>query len=285
MPNRDEEPAYSRRKRDAEEQRYRRELDRKTYALNRRSVWALAGTIVVAAFAICVSECSSEREIAANRTSSNAQIAANKASSDQQISALKDQTLYAERAWVDAQNIRIGGPLTYDVNGANFMLAFWLKNVGHAPATSVMATPFVTTTLLPDYSTKNWSGPQYLKQLMGERCPMPIGDALLPEGVHDGIYKFTINNDQLKVLRAKFGTNTVILNPRVLLVIQYCTGFDDLIHTTIYALQINRKLSGARKKAELQKNRSDQAFFVDEGSVPTEDMEVRLTAIGGSSAN
>lgn len=270
----DEEPAYLRRQRETEEQRYRRALDGKTWWINLASVCALILTVLVGAVAIEKSDSSTDR-----------QIAANKASSDQQISALKDQTLYAERAWVDAQNIRIGGPLSYDVNGANFMLAFWLKNVGHAPATSVIATPFVTTPLLPEYGNNGWSGAQYLRQLKGERCPVPIGDALLPEGVHDGTYKFTINNDQLKVLRARFGANPIFLNPRILLVVQYCTGFDNLVHTTTYSLQIIRKLNPAQQNAERKKGRGDQAFFMDEGDVPASEMEVQLTAIGGSSAN
>lgn len=154
----DEEPAYLRRQRETEEQRYRRALDGKTWWINLASVCALILTVLVGAVAIEKSDSSTDR-----------QIAANKASSDQQISALKDQTLYAERAWVDAQNIRIGGPLSYDVNGANFMLAFWLKNVGHAPATSVIATPFVTTPLLPEYGNNGWSGAQYGNTCISKR--------------------------------------------------------------------------------------------------------------------
>ncbi len=46
----------------------------------------------------------------------------------------------AHRPWVKA-DIQVGGPIFYNVNGANFTLGFSLKNIGRSPALNVWVVP------------------------------------------------------------------------------------------------------------------------------------------------
>ena len=267
------EPIYLRRKKEAAEKSLHTNFERKTWRLNVANVIAVSGAVIVAAAGIIVTKWLTDK-----------QIAANKIASDQQIQVLKEQTVYAERAWVDAQVIAVDGPLQYNVNGANFTISLILKNVGHAPATSVFPTAFAYTPLARALGSSTTTGEQYLQQLKTQHCPLPTGNSLLPEGSYKSGLTFTINHDDIDLVRSHRGQGPVFLNPQALIVIVYCTGFDDVVHTTTYPIQIIRVLNDAQKQAELKKSRGDKAFFVDEGDVPANEMQVQLRLIGESSA-
>ena len=89
-----------------------------------------------------------------------------------QLQALKDQTTYAERAWVNVI-VDISGPLEYKEDGAHIPVAIRGQNLGRGPASDVQILPFVTNLMSPDYSSGKWEGQKYLERVKKFKCPFP----------------------------------------------------------------------------------------------------------------
>jgi hypothetical protein len=59
-----------------------------------------------------------------------------------------DETLQAaQRAWIKYSDIQIASPLTYNENGMNITLRFFLKNTGTSPAQNVFPHVFITSNM------------------------------------------------------------------------------------------------------------------------------------------
>jgi hypothetical protein len=59
-----------------------------------------------------------------------------------------DETLRAaQRPWIKYSDIQIASPLTYNENGMNITLRFFLKNTGTSPAQNVFPHVFITSNM------------------------------------------------------------------------------------------------------------------------------------------
>ena len=76
-----------------------------------------------------------------------------------------------------------------------------------------------------------------------------------------------------------------VFPPIVRYIAQYCIGFDNRVHTTVYDLMFQRNPDEAHKKADAALNRSPMAFWVDEGTVPADQIQIYISPMGGSSAD
>jgi hypothetical protein len=99
--------------------------------IDRPTDWLLVlfnGLLVLSTIALFVS---GERNVEVARKSSLAA---------QRSADLAEKALVAaNRPWIKV-DVMVGGPIVYDVNGANFSIKFILKNIGRSPASNVWVT-------------------------------------------------------------------------------------------------------------------------------------------------
>ena len=163
----------------------------------------------------------------------------------QQVTIQRQQTVYAERAWIGATDLAISRPLEWKDGVPRFAIKFVLTNIGHAPATDIVVTPFVSAPGLSNYMEgiakdaklidrlgyAPWEGQTFINDLKTKQCPTGFGENLLPNESYGSGFKLGLSNEEIGELRRKLGS--VAIFPQVRLVVQYCTGFDKTIHLTV----------------------------------------------------
>jgi DNA-binding transcriptional MerR regulator len=197
-----------------------------------------------------------------------------------QLQALKEQTTYAERAWVNA-NIVISSPLENKEDGAHFSIAIQGQNLGRAPASDVQMYSFVTSMTSPGYMSGQWEGHKYLDRIKQLHCPFQrtLGRTLLRDEPYRETGDLLVKKDDFT--KAEGGA---FFYPIIRYVVHYCIGFDDKVHTTVYDLMLRRNPDETTKKADAARNRSPMAFWADDGTVPADQIEVYLSPMGGGSS-
>jgi hypothetical protein len=203
--------------------------------------------------------------------------AANAAKDSADISA--KALIAANRPWIKV-DIQVGGPIFYNVNGANFTLRYILTNVGHAPATNVWISPRVTFPVLREdrpgvYSART----EMLKEIaaLKSRPPSPFGYSMFPGETITQDILVTMSNADIelatKLIKAIY--------PDVVGAVDYRMGFDDKPHQTGFIVQIRRS-DTPRPTA---KDRSPSAIWIDEGDVPASEVRLSRSIIEGGYAD
>jgi hypothetical protein len=197
-----------------------------------------------------------------------------------QLQALKEQTAYAERAWVNA-NIVISGPLEIKDDGAHLPVAIEGQNLGRSPASDVQMYYFVTSLGSPGYLTAKWDGQTYIDGIKKLHCPFPraLGRSLLRDEHYRQIGDVFVKKDDFTK-----ADGSAFFYPIFRYVVHYCIGFDDKVHTSVYDLLVRRKPDESRTKSDAALNRAAMAFWADEGTVPADQIEVYLSPMGGGSS-
>lgn len=187
----------------------------------------------------------------------------------------------AHRPWVKV-DIQVGGPIIYNVNGANFTLKYILKNIGHSPATNVNVSPRVIFPILDPEVTENFNPRAELQKHIVElkkRLPSPFGFALFPEEIIIQVITVTMPQDEIK--RATKMTGAIY--PRIIGAVDYRIGLDDKPHQTGFMVEIRR--NDVPRPATIANNRSQPAIFIDEGDVPASEVRLFRSILEGGYAD
>ena len=123
----------------------------------------------------------------------------------------EDTLVATQRPWVTA-DIQVGGPLRYDVNGANITVRFILRNIGHSPAMHVWIDAQVTapTFLAGDQWDLQGQQRQIISDLRS-RPPYPYGYVIFPGMTAVQDFTLMISQDELK----KITKNVEFIAPTV----------------------------------------------------------------------
>jgi hypothetical protein len=207
---------------------------------------------------------------------------------EKQIEIANKSTEVAEKAFIAANrpwvkiDIQVGGPIAYNVNGANFTLRYIMKNIGHSPATNVWPNPKVIAPILDPDAPENFSPRAELQNLISEmkkRPPSPFGYALFPDDVIAQDITVIMSQDEIK--RATKLLNAIY--PTIVGVVDYRMGFDEKSHQTGFIVEIRR--SDIPRPSTIENNRWPAAIWVDEGDVPAADVRLHRSLIEGGYAD
>jgi hypothetical protein len=171
----------------------------------------------------------------ANRLARAVEDAANAA--DQQSQTSARQLEASQRPWVDA-DVQIGGPLFYNVNGANFTFVFNLRNSGPTPAFNTIVEPRMAVVFSDDrdpVEVRNELCSDARKQVKSS----PLGVTLFPNVRFPNQQTVTIENQRMT---AKTKTLEGIIDGPVLVsCIAYRSTFNATsVYTTSYIYRIRR---------------------------------------------
>ena len=190
----------------------------------------------------------------------------------------RDNFLATERPWI-AADIEVGGPLRYDVNGANITLRFQLKNVGHSPATHLWIRP---QGLALPFGIDNFD-PRAIQQKiyteMKTRPLSPWGITLFPGDTIVENMTMSIGAEELKR-----STQIVdFIEPTIVGTIDYSFVFEDGHHQTGFVVELRR--SDTPRPESTAKKRSPAAIFPDEGDIPATELRLYRSFLGNEYAD
>jgi hypothetical protein len=206
----------------------------------------LLGLIVLCVYAGYTIKISLANEKAAN-AAKDAAIAAK-----QSADTAAHQLELAERPWVDAQ-VGIGGPLVFNVNGANITLKFDLLNSGHSPGLNAFiwlaaVDPFVTDNGNQGMIRQNVCE-QTTRLISGFESAGVVGVALFPNRPLEQVISVAIPPAVLAKHKAPRPAD--ILMPFIVACIGYQPVFDKKVvyHTSYIVDLFNINNSGQRSAA------------------------------------
>lgn len=187
---------------------------------------------------------------------------------------IASQALVASnRPWVKA-DVRMCGPIDYNVNGANFHMEFTVENVGRSPATNINIRLKVVSFFPGD---KPWNPTKDFEDYIGElkrAPPMRFGFTVFPSQRRLQRVSTTMANEQVAIDSKRTGA----IYPRIIGAIVYRTGFDDDAHLTGFIFNIQTTDTPLLKAG----SRSNMAIYPDQGEVPLNEL-VLVHDIAGSS--
>jgi len=191
----------------------------------------------------------------------------------------RDNFLATERPWVTA-DIGVGGPLYYNVNGANITLRFQLKNIGHSPATHVWINLQVIAPAIGidhDYDPRKT---QHKIITQTKTRPLdPFGFTLFPGDTITQDWTVNISVEELKRITQKAD----FIMPVIVGTIDYGFVFEDGHHQTGFIIEVKR--SNVPRPEATAKNRSPEAIFPDEGDIPASELRFYRSFLGGEYAD
>jgi hypothetical protein len=187
--------------------------------------------------------------------------------------AAERSLIAANRAWIKVE-IRVGGPIQYNVNGANFKLIYVLKNIGNSPALNVDIHPrliesavYARTELLKDVALRK------------ELRPTSLGYALFPSERIEQPIMVSMSKDQIKEATKLLPA----IYPVIIGSVTYRTGLDDACHQTGFTVEIRRK--NEPRPFTTERNYSPMAIWIEEGDVPAEEVRLFRSIIYGGYAD
>jgi hypothetical protein len=217
--------------------------------------------------------------IAAN----SARAARDSANAAKQSAEISEKTLVAaNRPWIQL-DVQVGGPITYDVNGANFTFRFILKNVGRSPATNVWVNLRVILNYpSDDPKAKGLDARQMLLKEISERKkqpPSPFGFAMFPDETIVQEVKTSVSKDELdratKLIKAIY--------PTAYGSAEYRIGLDAAPHHTGFIFGVRR--NDAPRPFTMQGKKWPAAIWIEEGDVPAGDVRLFRSLIEGGYAD
>jgi hypothetical protein len=185
--------------------------------------------------------------------------------------AAERSLIAANRPWIKV-DLRAGGPIHYNDNGANFTLIYVLKNIGNSPALNVEVRPRVINFLLHART-------ELLKDVEAWKKFDPrvsFGPTLFPGEVVDPKITVFMSHEQIKEATKLLPA----LNPTIIGSVTYRTGLDNEWHQTGFAVQIRR--DNRPRPFTTERNYLPSGIWIEEGDVPAEDVRlVRSITHGG----
>lgn len=176
----------------------------------------------------------------------------------------------SERPWVDA-DIKVSGPLYFNVNGANLNVLITLRNTGHSPA--------VNTTINPGFMLL-YGGPDprtYRNQLCAQArnnvTALDYGTTLFPNATFPQPETITI--PQKTVGESSSKQKGKMIWPVVVVCTAYGSMFNKSIYTTAYIMQVTR----------LQDNNLPTTVYNIGEDVPQNRLVLQLYGVGSIYAN
>jgi hypothetical protein len=197
-------------------------------------------------------------------------IAANTAQAAKDSADIAGKALVAaNRPWVRA-DIQVGGPIFYNVNGANFTIKFRLTNIGRSPALNVWVSPQIFAPAIGIDAGRDLRA-ELQKIIAGLKTQpsQPFGFSLFPDETITQDVTVSICNDELKRITQK----AEFIVPTIIGAIDYRSVLDDKSHQTGFIIEVRR--SDTPRPESTANKRSPSAIFTDEGDVPAS--EVRLS--------
>ncbi len=181
----------------------------------------------------------------------------------------RDAMVASERAWIKV-DVRVSGPLTYNVNGANFVFDLELHNIGKSPAQYVF--PNIKVELPPPGSVANMDERMVLQSFVNQHVSEtsnPWGFTVFPgESV---VQTIGLNVSQAELNQAKEVFAGIY--PRLFGVVVYRLSVGDTaLRYTSFIYELRRQ--GRERPVSLQKNRARNVIFLDEGEVPQADLQL-----------
>jgi hypothetical protein len=216
-------------------------------------------------------------------SANSAQAARDSASIAKQSAETAEKTLLAaNRAWIKV-DIQVGGPITYDVNGANFTFNFILKNIGRSPATNVWVNPKIILSYPNDEGRpSNLDAPRMLRDEIAEskkRPASPLGFSIFPDDTIAQSIKTSVPTDEVeratKLIKAIY--------PTVYGSVEYRMGLDPNVHHTGFIFEVHRDASPRPFTTEGKK--WPAAIWIEEGDVPGEAVRLSRSFLEGGYAD
>jgi len=186
----------------------------------------------------------------------------------------------AERPWIQV-DIAIGGPLYYNVNGANFNFLFRLKNTGRSPATNVVINGRV---LAPAIGVDKEFNPIAAQRKMSNAMRAarldPMGFVIFSGDSAVQQIGFNIPVEELKRITQR----VEFICPYLVGFVDYGYAADPRCHHQTGFLDEVRRSDRPRPEAAA-KNRSTLAIFPDEGDIAEGDLRLYRSPFGGEYAD
>lgn len=189
--------------------------------------------------------------------------------------------LAANRAWIKV-DIQVGGPIKYDVNGANFTFNFILKNIGRSPATNVWVNPKIILSYPDSGKPSGLDAPRLLRAEIAEEKkarPDPFGFAIFPDENVVQPISVSVPNDE--ITRATQIINAIY--PTVYGAVAYRMGLDESVHHTGFIFQVQR--DPQPRKFTIDNKKWPAAIWVEEGDVPPDQVSLTRSPLEGGYAD
>jgi hypothetical protein len=199
----------------------------------------------------------------------------------QRSTELAEKSLVAaNRPWVKI-DIKVAGPIVYNVNGANITLRYTVTNIGHSPALNVMVSPRLVFPAIGGHPGNFDPRGELRKDLADHalRGPSPFGYSLFPEETISQDVTVTMSQDEIKAATKVIAA----IYPTIIGFVEYRMGFDDNPHRTGFILEVRR--NDVPRASTIEKNRSPAAIWIDEGDVPMDQVRIFRSFIDGGYAD
>jgi hypothetical protein len=250
------------------------------------TLWLTLFTGILAAFTIWMALSTKDlRDFAEEQARDMKQsiaVAKDSAVAAQRSTELAEKALVAaNRPWVKV-DIHVGGPIVYNVNGANITLRYILTNIGHSPAVNVEVHPRLVARLIGGDKPEHVDVRAELrKDIVGlkSRAPSPFGYSLFPGDIISQDVTVSMSPTEIEEATKLIGA----IYPIVVGSVGYRMGFDDESHQTGFIVEIRR--NDAPRPSTIEKNRSAAAIWVDEGDVPAADVRLFRSFLEGGYAD
>lgn len=195
---------------------------------------------------------------------------------------MEKSLIAANRPWIKVE-IAVGGPIFYNVNGANFRLRYVLTNIGRSPAINVNVSPRVVFPILSMEKSSRFDPSGDLRKMISEdkerNASIPFGYSMFPGETIVQDIVVSMSNDDIK----KATKLIAAIYPTIIGTVSYRMGLDSEIHQTAFIVEIQR--SGVSRPYTTENNKSPSAIWVDEGDVPAEDIRLVRSLIEGGYAD
>lgn len=171
-----------------------------------------------------------------------------------------------QRPWL-LIDVQIGGPLHYNVNGANFTFDITITNNGRLPATNVDINLEVSAPAI-GIESQDLVRPKRNAMITraAHRKKESFGHTVFPGKPVKQTVSTSVSNAEI----ARITQMAQFIMPTVIGAVSYFFAGDDAAHQTSFVYDIVR--SKRPRPESAAKNRSSSAIFPDEGDIPATDL-------------
>jgi hypothetical protein len=188
--------------------------------------------------------------------------------------AIAEKTLsVTQRPWINV-HVDIGGPLVYDINGANFTFNFILENIGNSPARNVWPE-FKIVLLNSGGIITEFDVREIQIEMIEYRKKIEksyFGHTMLPkEKIHQQI-TYTIKAADLPGIIQQGAIISPSISPMLVGATYYYSDFSPKPHQTGLIRGIIR--NDVPQAESITKGRFQLPIFIDEGDTPAGDLRI-----------
>jgi hypothetical protein len=189
------------------------------------------------------------------------------------IALTRAEFIATQRPWITV-DVRIGGPLAYDANGANFTFVFILENIGNSPATNVWPDFKVVA---PDSGpiVTHFDERKMQREIIERRKHSEKiwhGDTIFPKKTIEKRITYTITMEELSKIMKHAPIDAPLLSPSLIGAVCYYSHFSTAPNQTGFICEIRR--SDVPRIESIKKNRWPPAIFTDDGTIPANELRI-----------